>query len=114
MAGPYATDRESLERVVQVSFVRAGGPGGQHRNKTETGVRLFHPPSGITLTASERRSQAQNREIAFRRLAARLRARNRRRKARIPTRKPRAAEERRLEAKRQRARTKRERRPPPE
>ena len=89
---PFSTDRESLERECRVQFVRAGGPGGQHRNKTETGVRVFHRPSGITVTATERRSQARNRELAFRRLAARLRARNHRPRPRRPTRKPRAAE----------------------
>lgn len=110
----YATDRKTLEREVRLRFFRGGGPGGQHRNKTETGVRLYHPPSGITVLASERRSQSQNRELAFRRLADRLRYRNRRRKPRIPTRKSRAAEERRLEAKRRRGRAKRERRAPRE
>jgi len=99
---------------VELSFYRAGGPGGQHRNKTETAVRLHHPPSGITVTASERRSQARNRELAFERLQERLRAKNRRRRRRIPTRKPRGAEERRLEGKRRRSTTKRARRTPRE
>ena len=114
MSSRFATDRATLERQVEIRFFRAGGPGGQHRNKTETGVRLFHPPSGIRVAASERRSQAQNRELAFRRLADRLRARNRRRRPRVPTRKPRSADARRLADKRQRSRTKRDRRPPEE
>jgi protein subunit release factor B len=114
MVRRHATDRASLERDTQVTFFRGGGPGGQHRNKSETGVRLFHAASGITVVASERRSRAQNRETAFRRLADRLRYRNRRVKPRIPTRKSRASEERRLAAKRSRARTKTERRPPRE
>ena len=38
-----------------VEFFVAGGPGGQHRNKTETGVRLHHGPSGVIITATERR-----------------------------------------------------------
>ncbi len=112
MARRHATDRASLERETRVRFFRGGGPGGQHRNKSETGVRLVHPASGITVVASERRSRGQNLEIAFARLAARLRYRNRRPKPRIPTRKSRAAEERRLAEKRRRARTKSERRPP--
>ena len=58
---PYAVDRDSLERESEVRFVRAGGPGGQHRNKTESGVRLLHLPSGTTVSATERRSQSQNR-----------------------------------------------------
>ncbi len=113
MPRPYATDRRSLEKVVQITFYRGGGPGGQHRNKTETGVRILHPPSGIRVSASERRSQARYRELAFERLVERLRARNHRRKARIPTRKPRAADEKRLVAKRRRGEQKRVRRPPP-
>ena len=112
MPRPYATDRRTLEKEVQITFFRSGGPGGQHRNKTETGVRILHPPSGIRVSATERRSQAQNREQAFERLEERLRARNHRRKARIPTRKPRAAAERRLAAKRRRSEQKRVRRPP--
>ncbi len=112
MPRPYATDRRSLEKVVQITFYRGGGPGGQHRNKTETGVRILHPPSGIRVSASERRSQSQNRKLAFERLVERLRARNQRRKARIPTRKPRAADEKRLVAKQRRGEQKRVRRPP--
>ena len=37
----HATDRKSLERICRVSYLRGGGPGGQHRNKTETGVRIL-------------------------------------------------------------------------
>ena len=68
----YPTDRESLERDSDLEFFIASGPGGQHRNKVETGVRLTHRPSGISVTATERRSQHANREMAFERLAARL------------------------------------------
>ncbi len=47
---------------------RASGPGGQHRNKTESAIRLHHKPSGISVTASERRSQHENRSKAISRL----------------------------------------------
>lgn len=110
----FATDRATLEKEVVMSFLRAGGPGGQHRNKVESAVRLFHPPSGITVTATERRSQHQNRDLAFERLIARLERRNHRPPPRKPTRKPRAAVRERLDAKRQRGATKQARRRPGE
>ena len=108
----YATDRETLEKEVVLSFFVAGGPGGQHRNRTESGVRLFHPPSGITVTATERRSQHQNRELAFERLIERLRRRNQRRRPRRATRPTRASVERRLREKRRRSERKSRRRKP--
>ena len=51
-----------------VDHQRVRGPGGQHRNKVESGVRLHHRPSGITVTATERRSQHENRTQALHRL----------------------------------------------
>jgi hypothetical protein len=47
---------------------RASGPGGQHRNTTDSAVRLRLPDSDITASASEQRSQHQNRRIALKRL----------------------------------------------
>lgn len=96
----YPTDRASLERDCQVAFFIASGPGGQHRNKVETGVRLIHQPSGLTVTATERRSQSANRERAFERMAARLQAVQRRQTPRVPTRPSQASRERRLQTKR--------------
>jgi peptide chain release factor len=60
----------------QISFqtLRASGPGGQHVNKTESAVRATHIPSGISVTASDNRSQMQNKRIAIERLMVRLAA----------------------------------------
>lgn len=82
----WPTDRESLEQACEVTFFVAGGPGGQHRNRVETGVRLTHRPTGLVVTATERRSQSANREVAFERMARKLDARQRIRKPRRPTR----------------------------
>jgi hypothetical protein len=51
---------------------RRSGPGGQHRNKTSSGAFLLHRPTGIIAEATERRSQAENRDVALARLRMRL------------------------------------------
>jgi len=81
----FDTDLEILKQQVIVETYRSSGPGGQRKNKTETSVRLTHLPSGITVIATEHRSQAQNRKLAFERLRERLLRLNRPRKRRIPT-----------------------------
>lgn len=99
-------DREALERESEVTFFIASGPGGQHRNRNATGVRLRHRPSGIVVTATERRSQAANLEVAYARLARRLEAAAATRAPRVATRPGRAARAERLATKRRRAATK--------
>jgi hypothetical protein len=51
-----------------VHTYRARGPGGQHRNKTSSAVRLHHKPSQLVVTATESRSQHENKARALRRL----------------------------------------------
>lgn len=65
-------DLEQLEEEVEVTVYQASGPGGQHRNRTYSAVRLKHLPTGIVVTAADSRSQLRNRKIAFQRLARRL------------------------------------------
>ena len=57
---------------LKVDTFRASGAGGQHVNKTESGVRFTHIPTGIVTESTEARSQHQNREIALQRLYQRL------------------------------------------
>lgn len=55
---------------LKVDTFRASGAGGQHVNKTESGVRFTHLPTGIVAESTEARSQIKNREIAMARLIA--------------------------------------------
>lgn len=50
-------------------YLRGTGPGGQKRNKTESKVRCVHRASGATGESDLTRSQAQNKQIAFRKMA---------------------------------------------
>lgn len=53
----------------EMQVFRSGGKGGQHQNKTSSGVRWIHHPSGARGEARDERSQAQNKQVAWRRLA---------------------------------------------
>ena len=97
---PYSTDLEVLANEVEITVYRASGPGGQHRNTTDSAVRVHHPPSGVTVVATEHRSQLRNRTLAMERLAARLAQLNYRPKKRRPTTVPAAVRRKRLEQKR--------------
>lgn len=58
---------------LKVDTFRSSGAGGQHVNKTESGVRFTHLPTGIVAESTDGRSQIKNREIALNRLAAKIR-----------------------------------------
>lgn len=61
-----------VDEDLRVDTFRASGPGGQHRNKTDSGVRIIHLPTGIMVTATEDRSQHTNRQVAYKRIEEKL------------------------------------------
>lgn len=72
--GPHPATLEEKLFLAQceISTGRTGGPGGQHRNKVDTGVRMVHKASGIEVRATERREQRVNRSRAIFRLRLKL------------------------------------------
>jgi ribosome-associated protein len=90
---------EALLAQCDVQAHRASGPGGQHRNKTETAIRLVHEPSGVSAEGKDQRSRTQNLGAALARLREKLERRAYRPPPRRPTRPTRASKKKRMEAK---------------
>ena len=57
---------------LRIETCRSGGAGGQHVNRTESAVQIFHLPTGIMVRCEQERSQLKNRETGMRILRARL------------------------------------------
>jgi peptide chain release factor 1 len=57
---------------VRIDTYSAGGPGGQHVNKTQSAVRLTHLPTNIVVQCQDQRSQTRNRELAWKALKSKL------------------------------------------
>ena len=110
---------EISEADLKESFARSGGPGGQNVNKVSTAVTLRHPPSGISVTVQDSRSQSINRKLARERLldaiesaqeacrAAEIAAHEKARRRKTP--RPRALKRKILESKRKRGELKKQR-----
>lgn len=69
---PARLDSASLQVNCEIRRQRRSGPGGQHRNKVETGIFVEHLPTGVRAEATESRSQRQNLDLALFRLRVNL------------------------------------------
>lgn len=96
----HELDDDALLGQCEVQAHRASGPGGQHRNKSETAIRLVHLPSGVTAEGKDERSRTQNLRAALGRLREKLAKRAYRPPPRKKTKPSRGAKLRRVESKR--------------
>ena len=69
-------DEKITEDKIRIEKFHSGGPGGQHVNKTESGVRIIHIPTGITVSSTKERSQFMNKQDALKKLSAILKQTN--------------------------------------
>lgn len=87
----FDTNINTLKRICSIDCFSGTGKGGQHRNRHYSCVRIYHPPSNITVLGTEQRSQHRNKKLAFERLIEKLNELNKVEKKRIPTRPGKAA-----------------------
>lgn len=73
---PEEISEKLTSDTVRIEKFHSGGPGGQNVNKVETGVRVIHIPTGITVSSTRERSQFANKQDALKKLSAVLREMN--------------------------------------
>lgn len=73
---PTEVDENITADDIRIEKFHSGGPGGQHVNKTESGVRIIHIPTGITVSSTKERSQFMNKQDALRKLSTVLKQMN--------------------------------------
>jgi ribosome-associated protein len=103
---------EALLNECEVQTFRSGGKGGQHVNKTETGVRLIHMPTGVRVSSTKERSQYRNKTNCLKRLRKKLEKLNHVDPERVETSKSNRVREKELQQKRKQAQKKELRKPP--
>jgi protein subunit release factor A len=103
---PIPDSDEELLAQCRVETFLSGGKGGQHQNRTRSGVRLTHLPTGVVTLSRRDRSQHRNKALALLRLRKRLEKRNSKPPPRKRTRIPERERKRRLAEKRRRGRLK--------
>ena len=69
-------DEEITPDKIRIEKFHSGGPGGQNVNKVETGIRIIHIPTGITVSSTKERSQFMNRQDALKKLSVVLKQTN--------------------------------------
>ena len=75
---PLALDDDALLAQCEVHYYKSSGPGGQHRNKVSSAVRLHHKASGVSAHGDDSRSQHENKRLALRRLRMNIACQTRR------------------------------------
>ena len=73
---PDNFDESVSEDKIRIEKFHSGGLGGQHVNKTDSGVRIIHIPTGITVSSTKERSQFLNKQDALKKLSAVLKRTN--------------------------------------
>jgi|15BtaG_2_1085339.scaffolds.fasta_scaffold00006_107 peptide chain release factor 1 len=60
------------KKDLKISYYKGKGPGGQNKNKVETGCRIVHIPTGLKVEIDEQRTRKQNHRIALKRIEEKI------------------------------------------